>query len=256
MKDTHDVHGTDGLLGTVRVGESPAPGAAGSVTIALADGGRAAVPASALSRRADGSLYLPLSSTELRAAANGNPVGAGVSRVTGGPNDRSDASPHPGHPVAERAAAPERAEILAPGQVARLPVVEERLRVDKRVVEAGTVAVHVTPREREEVVDVPLVEERVEVERVPVNRFVDAAPAVRQEGDVTVIPVLEEVLVVEKRLMLKEEVRLTRWRVTTNDRQRVVLRSEEVEVLRSPAPPRPGAGPPRQNPAPNSARPA
>jgi len=134
-----------------------------------------------------------------------------------------------------------------------MPVVEERVRVDKRTVEAGSVAVHVTPREREEVVDVPLVEERVEVERVPVNRFVDAAPSVRQDGDVTVVPVVEEVLVVEKRLRLKEEVRLTRRRVTTHDRQRVVLRSEEVEVLRSP----PTAdGPARQNSAPESAKPA
>jgi len=245
MTDMHNVYGTDGLLGTVQAADLQSPDAARSVPLTLAAGGRATVPVASLSRRPDGALYLPLTLSNLRDAAT-----SGVTRVTG---QAAVASPHPGHPVAERTAAPERIETLAPGQVVRVPVVEERLRVEKRVVEAGSVVVHVTPREREEVVDVPLVEERVEVERVPVNRVVDAPPAVRQEGDVTVIPVFEEVLVVEKRLMLKEEVRLTRRRLTTQDRQRVVLRSEEVEVLQSP--PAPG-GSVRQNPAPESARPA
>jgi stress response protein YsnF len=79
---------------------------------------------------------------------------------------------------------------------------------------------------------VPLSRERVEVERVAVNRIVEQAPAVRTEGDVTIIPVLEEVLVVEKRLMLREEVRLVRRREETREQQTVTLRKEEVEVTR------------------------
>jgi hypothetical protein len=118
--------------------------------LCLAGGGQASVPAASFSRRGDGSLYLPLSLRDLRGAD------AGVSRVTG---SSVGASPHPGQSVAQRSADPEQAETVAPGQVARVPVIEERVRVDKRVVEAGGVAVQVTPREREEVVDVPLVEE-------------------------------------------------------------------------------------------------
>jgi uncharacterized protein (TIGR02271 family) len=72
------------------------------------------------------------------------------------------------------------------------------------------------------------------VERVPVGRVVEAAPQVRSEGDTMVVPVLEEVLVVEKRLMLKEEVRITLRRVAETSQQRVTLRSEEVVVERDP----------------------
>ena len=58
--------------------------------------------------------------------------------------------------------------------------------------------------------------ESVEVTRVPVNREIDTAPSIRTEGDVTIIPVVEEVIVVEKRLVLKEEIHLRRT-VTRED---------------------------------------
>jgi uncharacterized protein (TIGR02271 family) len=95
------------------------------------------------------------------------------------------------------------------------------------------VVVHVVPRVQTEVVDVPLAEEEVAVERVPVNRFVSAVQPVRQDGDVTVVPVYEEVLVVERRLMLKEEVRVRRQRRVRHERQEVELRTEDVQVMRS-----------------------
>ena len=64
--------------------------------------------------------------------------------------------------------------------------------------------------EHEETVDLPLLRADVQVERVPINRVVLEAPPSRQEGDTLIVPILEEVLVTEKRLMLKEEVRITR----------------------------------------------
>jgi stress response protein YsnF len=78
------------------------------------------------------------------------------------------------------------------------------------------------------------------VERVEVNRFVDAPEAVRQEGDVTIVPVMEEVAVVQKRLRVKHELRLTRRRKTHEQTERVVLRNEEAQVLRSDVPPESG----------------
>jgi uncharacterized protein (TIGR02271 family) len=114
-----------------------------------------------------------------------------------------------------------------------VPVVEESLSVRKRAVPTGVVRVHKTVREREEVVDEPLMRERVDVERVAVNRVVEAAPEVRREGDVLIIPVLEEVLVVEKRLMLKEEIRLTMQKGEFREPQTVTLRSEEISIERS-----------------------
>ena len=121
----------------------------------------------------------------------------------------------------------------AAGSEQIIPVVEEQISVGKRERETGRVVVHVTPRLRDETVNVDLAEEHVQVERVPVNQFVTGPVSVRQEGDVTVVPVLEEVLVVEKRLMLREEIRLTRRRETKRHVEHVTLRSEEARVLRA-----------------------
>jgi uncharacterized protein (TIGR02271 family) len=117
-----------------------------------------------------------------------------------------------------------------------IPVVREELQIDKKREETGGVAVHITPRSHEQVVDIPLLDEQVQVQRVPINRPVDTPPSVRQEGDVTIVPVFEEVLVVEKRLILKEEIRITRRQTQRNERQKVTLQHEEVHVVRTPPP--------------------
>jgi uncharacterized protein (TIGR02271 family) len=114
-----------------------------------------------------------------------------------------------------------------------IPLAEERLTVTKRPGPEERVRVHVRPTERREVVDVPLETERVEVERVAVDRLVDRPEQVRQEGDVTIVPVMEEVLVVEKRLRVREEVRIRRVRSTERVRRAYTLRREEADVHRS-----------------------
>jgi uncharacterized protein (TIGR02271 family) len=85
-------------------------------------------------------------------------------------------------------------------------------------------------REVEQIVDIPIVEERVEVERVPVNRTVDGPVAVRYDGDTIIVPVTEEVLIVQKQLRLVEEVHIRKVRVERHDPQRVMLRKDEVRV--------------------------
>jgi uncharacterized protein (TIGR02271 family) len=114
-----------------------------------------------------------------------------------------------------------------------VPVVEETVRIGKRVRETGKTAVHVTPRERTERIDVPVAHEEVHVTRVRVNRFVDTMPPVRQEGDVTIVPVVEEVVVVQKRLRVKEELHITKRRGTRRHRETVTLREEEARILKS-----------------------
>jgi uncharacterized protein (TIGR02271 family) len=113
-----------------------------------------------------------------------------------------------------------------------VPVMEEDLWVDRRKVETDRVRLTKTVHEREELVDEPLLEEEVEVERVAINRIVDRPLPVRHEGDTMIVPLLEEVLVVEKRLVLKEELRITKRQHKTRKPQRVTLRSEEVRVER------------------------
>jgi uncharacterized protein (TIGR02271 family) len=114
-----------------------------------------------------------------------------------------------------------------------VPVVEEELRVGKRVVETGRVRVTKTVREHEEVVDQPLMREEYDVERVAVDEFVDGPVGPRYEGETLVVPVLEEVLVVEKRLVVREELRVTRRRTEEREPLRVKLLSEEVSVERA-----------------------
>lgn len=121
------------------------------------------------------------------------------------------------------------------GAAAVIPVVAEELNVGRRSVEAGRVRVKKVVQEHQEVVDEPVFAEEVVVERLPVNQVVQTAPEPRQEGDTMVFPVLEEVLVVERRLMLKEEVRVTKRVTEAREPQTVTLRSENVTIERIPA---------------------
>ncbi|HZU25874.1 MAG TPA: DUF2382 domain-containing protein [Bryobacteraceae bacterium] len=77
----------------------------------------------------------------------------------------------------------------------------------------------------------PLFTEKVHVENVPVNRLVDGPVQVRQEGDVTIIPVVEEVITVQKRLLLKEEIRITRSRTEVREPRRLVLGDSSLRTL-------------------------
>jgi stress response protein YsnF len=52
-----------------------------------------------------------------------------------------------------------------------------------------------------------------------------------------IVPILEEVLVVEKRLMVKEEIHITKQRVEKHAPQRVTLRREEAVIERMQNPP-------------------
>jgi uncharacterized protein (TIGR02271 family) len=117
-------------------------------------------------------------------------------------------------------------------EVAAIPLVEERLEVGKRRVESGRVKVRVAVDRREEIVPAELARDEVEVRRVPRNVAVTELPGVRLEGDTTIIPVVEEQLVVEKRLVLVEEIHVVRRTRTSVEEIPVTLRSERAEIER------------------------
>jgi uncharacterized protein (TIGR02271 family) len=117
-------------------------------------------------------------------------------------------------------------------EVAAIPLVEERLEVGKRQVESGRVKVRVAVDSHEAIVPAELRHDEVEIRRVPRNVAVTELPAVRLEGDTTIIPVLEEQLVVEKRLVLVEEIHVLRRARTKVEEVPVVLRSERAEIER------------------------
>ena len=113
-----------------------------------------------------------------------------------------------------------------------VPLREEEMRVDNRSVATGKVRVRSVVDNIEEVARAALTEDRVEVTRVPLNCEVNAAPSVRTEGEVTIVPVMEEVLVVEKRLVLKEELHIRRRVTHENVEVPVTLRKQRAVIER------------------------
>ena len=111
-----------------------------------------------------------------------------------------------------------------------IPVIHEKLRIEKREFESGRVLVHKTVSERDEVAEVLLRQQDLIVDRVPGGRAVSEAPQTRQEGDTLIVPILEEVLVVEKRLMLKEELHIRKRSSERTEQHKVRLRAEHVEI--------------------------
>ena len=117
-------------------------------------------------------------------------------------------------------------------QAAAIPVLEENLRVDKTITETDRVFIRTSVLERTEYAELELRSGEAIVERVPINRVVESAPAIRQEGEIIIVPVVEEIMVVEKRLLLKEEIHIRRQEFVEHIRQPVRLRSEEVSLER------------------------
>ncbi len=115
-----------------------------------------------------------------------------------------------------------------------VPVVEETAHVEKKTIETGKVKISKTVNVDTETVSLLQVQDEVQIERIPINEFVQTPPPpLRYEGNIIIIPVLQEVMVTEKRLLLIEEVRITKRKVESKESQEVALRKEELKVERS-----------------------
>jgi len=125
----------------------------------------------------------------------------------------------------EKAASPDGDEVV-------IPVIEEQVVAGARPVKTGAVRVdkHVEKCIRK--VEIPLLHQEVEVKRIAINRVVSEAPAIRRNGATVIVPVVEEELVITKRLVLKEEIHLIKR--STRDRfvRDVELDRERAEVHR------------------------
>jgi uncharacterized protein (TIGR02271 family) len=113
-----------------------------------------------------------------------------------------------------------------------IPVIEEHMTVEKEVIEAAKVHVRTKVTEEEATVYLPITSELYEVRRVEVDKVYNTAPPVRYEGDTIIVPVIEEIVVVEKRYKVKEEVHLVKHTTETPFMQQVTLRKENVQVDR------------------------
>lgn len=187
------VAGEGGVCGTVDTTSWPLDGSKGEVLVRLENGQQVLVPYEALIRQDEGHYALTLDLTPFIQPQGG------------------DASPQ---------------------QSLVLPVIAEALDVQKRRHETGRVRITKRVHEQEVLIDEPLLRDEVVIERIPINRIVDGPVPVRPEGDTWIVPVLEEVPVIEKRLLLKEELHISTRKMTTHQPQQVTLRREEVSVER------------------------
>ena len=148
----------------------------------------------------------------------------------GDPTHPSSVPPHDAEPVPSLDDAPRSGTRTVAEEI--IPLVEETATVDKRQVVTGRVRVQTVTDIVEELARADVQRESVGVTRVPIDKVVETAPEIRTEGDVTVVPVLEEVLVVEKRLVLKEELHIRRRVETETVEVPVTLRKQRAIVER------------------------
>src|SRR4051812_24572089 len=86
---------------------------------------------------------------------------------------------------------------------ASFSVLQEELHVDKKLVDTGKgVRIHKSVVEQPCLIDEALLHDELVVTHVPVDKIIPLsdAPTSRYEGSTLIVPVFEEVLVVEKRL--------------------------------------------------------
>ena len=117
----------------------------------------------------------------------------------------------------------------SPAGEEKLPLVEEVLNVEKQQT-TRKVRVHTRLEIVEKRIEEELITEQVFVTRKTVNAYVDAAPTIRTVGDLTIIPVLEEVLVLEKKLLLKEEIHIQRKEIRETVVETVPVRKQRAVI--------------------------
>jgi len=111
-----------------------------------------------------------------------------------------------------------------------IPIAEEQITIGKKLVDIGKVKIVKSIKEEDVKVDLPYTNEEIDIERISKNQYIESPPPVRYEGDTTIVPVYKEVVVVEKRLMLTEEIRITKKRKEGTTQQIVKVRKQVVNV--------------------------
>jgi stress response protein YsnF len=121
-------------------------------------------------------------------------------------------------------------------QTITVPVTEEVISVNTRAIETGRgVRIHKTVLTQPVIIDETLSHEEVDVRRVTVDRTLNQGeplPGTRYEGEVMIIPVFEEVLLVERRMRLKEELHVTRIRREQPYSETIMVKTEQVSIER------------------------
>ena len=116
-----------------------------------------------------------------------------------------------------------------------IPVVEETATVSTRRVVSGRVRIATQTEEINHLLPTELSSVDVDVVRVPMDRRIDTIPDVVTEGEVTIIPVVEERLVVTRELYLREEIHVRRIEHKETIDVPATTRRQTVQIERLPA---------------------
>ena len=114
----------------------------------------------------------------------------------------------------------------------RVPIIEEAIAVAKTRVQTDAVRVVTAVEERDVVVEDVLARETLSIQRHPVERQVDVAPPIREDGNTTIISIVEERAVLVKQLFVIEEVHVTREQTQAPIAMPVTLRSTSASIER------------------------
>jgi uncharacterized protein (TIGR02271 family) len=107
---------------------------------------------------------------------------------------------------------------------------EEKMHLSKEVVEKRKITIHKKVNTETVSHDVPLLHDHVQIEHIPVNKEVTEIPKIRETGNVTIIPIIEEVAVITKKIMLVKEIHITKEQIETLEHIETALRSESVTI--------------------------
>jgi uncharacterized protein (TIGR02271 family) len=116
-----------------------------------------------------------------------------------------------------------------------LTLLAEELAVTKEAVETGRVRISKHTHTKTVAIDEDLLRNSAEIETIPIGRQISEMPSVRHEGETMIIPIVEEVIHVERRLYLKEEIKITQRKTTEKFHDDVTLRYQEAVVTRVPS---------------------
>lgn len=107
---------------------------------------------------------------------------------------------------------------------------EEQLQADVYEKQIGTIAISKRTEELPVEGEVDVDHDEVEIDHKEINEPVAESEEPWYDGDTLVIPVYEEVLVTEKHLYLKEEIRVTRVKTTEQVKVHDTVRRQVVDV--------------------------
>ena len=119
------------------------------------------------------------------------------------------------------------------GDSETIPVVEESAKISRHVVDNGSVRLKKIIEEENVNIQHDVAHEDLEIRRISINKPVESPPAaVRYEGETMIVSVLREEIIVEKRLILAEEIHITKKVIIRKLEEPVVLRRERIAITR------------------------